>query len=330
MPGREYTAQSVAGYRFGFNGKEMDDEISGDGNAMDFGARIYDNRLGKWLSLDPLQFKHPNLNPYGYCRNNPVIFVDPDGKDFVISSTDGGAPDASAIRFFNLLNERCGGVFQMDLSNGVVTNKLTIEKVTDNKVSQELAKQVQAGISSPQIIKNRIVDNSNETTIDSYESGKIDVKDIENMSDPIAQNAMMAHIIGERFTNPNYEATKDNKPVKIDGKTTETNGFRIAHIGGIDAEIRVISEMTKIPLASFGEGKDCVEVSNYSIDDPIKMVTPGSEFDRVVTRTYKNNVVFTFGYHSKVQNTTPLTTKKDVSPAKVDTTNASTPSKKNE
>jgi RHS repeat-associated protein len=41
-------------YRFGFNGKEKDDEIKGAGNAVDFGARIYDGRLGRWLNVDPL------------------------------------------------------------------------------------------------------------------------------------------------------------------------------------------------------------------------------------------------------------------------------------
>ena len=46
-------------YRFGFNGKEKIDEINGAGNDMDFGARIYDARICRWLSLDPLQGKHP-------------------------------------------------------------------------------------------------------------------------------------------------------------------------------------------------------------------------------------------------------------------------------
>ncbi|QLH44307.1 MAG: hypothetical protein HWD58_00920 [Bacteroidota bacterium] len=42
-------------YRFGFNGQEKDNEIKGTGNSLAFEARIYDNRLGRWLSLDPLQ-----------------------------------------------------------------------------------------------------------------------------------------------------------------------------------------------------------------------------------------------------------------------------------
>jgi RHS repeat-associated protein len=71
-------------YRYGFNGKEKDNEVKGTGNSLDFGARIYDSRLGRWLSLDPLQAKYPDLSPYNFCANNPTLFVDPDGKRIFI------------------------------------------------------------------------------------------------------------------------------------------------------------------------------------------------------------------------------------------------------
>ena len=35
-----------------------------------------------WLSVDPLSDKYPNLTPYAYCANNPIILVDPDGRDW--------------------------------------------------------------------------------------------------------------------------------------------------------------------------------------------------------------------------------------------------------
>src|SRR5690554_1271658 len=41
------------GYRYGFNSMERDDEIKGKGNSYDFGARMYDPRVGRWLSVDP-------------------------------------------------------------------------------------------------------------------------------------------------------------------------------------------------------------------------------------------------------------------------------------
>ena len=54
--------------------------MKGLGNSLDFGARMYDSRLGRWLSLDPLQAKYPGLTPYGFVANSPLMFIDPDGR----------------------------------------------------------------------------------------------------------------------------------------------------------------------------------------------------------------------------------------------------------
>ncbi len=51
-PGRKFV-QGVKKFRYGFNGKENDNEVKGEGNQQDYGFRIYDLRLGKFLSLDP-------------------------------------------------------------------------------------------------------------------------------------------------------------------------------------------------------------------------------------------------------------------------------------
>jgi RHS repeat-associated protein len=46
-----------------------------------YGARYYTPEIGIWLSVDPLSDKYPSLSPYAYCALNPVILVDPDGRD---------------------------------------------------------------------------------------------------------------------------------------------------------------------------------------------------------------------------------------------------------
>ncbi len=79
MPGRHARSSF---YRYGFNGKENDKEIKGNGNSVDFGARMYDSRIGRWFSTDALFKKHPDLSPYHFTGNNPIIFVDNDGNDF--------------------------------------------------------------------------------------------------------------------------------------------------------------------------------------------------------------------------------------------------------
>jgi len=77
MPGRTF---EVAGaYRYGFNGKEKEDGINIDN--YDFGARIYDGRVGRWLSLDPKAQKYPSHSPYVAFDDNPIYYVDPTGEE---------------------------------------------------------------------------------------------------------------------------------------------------------------------------------------------------------------------------------------------------------
>jgi RHS repeat-associated protein len=78
VPNRHNSSDS---YRYGFNGKELDNELKGEGNSYDFGARMLDPRVGRWFARDPLESKYPNWSTYNFSFNNPIHFKDPDGKD---------------------------------------------------------------------------------------------------------------------------------------------------------------------------------------------------------------------------------------------------------
>jgi len=86
-------------YRYGFNGKENDNEVKGEGNQQDYGMRIYDPRLGRFLSFDPLFKEYNDLSPYHFAGNNPIQNLDRDGGEpqdymqkwkFIRFSTNGG------------------------------------------------------------------------------------------------------------------------------------------------------------------------------------------------------------------------------------------------
>ncbi len=79
MPGRHASSEN---YRYGFNGKEMDSEVGGTGNSYDYGFRIYNPRIAKFLSVDPLTKFYSMLTPYQFASNRPIDGIDLDGLEY--------------------------------------------------------------------------------------------------------------------------------------------------------------------------------------------------------------------------------------------------------
>jgi len=50
-------------------------------NTYDYGARQYDPITGRWDRVDPLAEKYPGVTPYGYCEDNPIRYIDKEGKE---------------------------------------------------------------------------------------------------------------------------------------------------------------------------------------------------------------------------------------------------------
>jgi len=80
-------ALSSENYRFGFNGYENTDDIYGNDLAIDFGARVYDSRLGRFYSIDPLDFYFSYQSGYCFAGNCPVKYIDYYGNGPIDPST---------------------------------------------------------------------------------------------------------------------------------------------------------------------------------------------------------------------------------------------------
>lgn len=79
MKGRTYSNDK---YRYGFNGKEKDNAFAITNN-YDYGFRIYNPSIAKFLSVDPLTKSYPWYTPYQFAGNTPIQAIDLDGLEKV-------------------------------------------------------------------------------------------------------------------------------------------------------------------------------------------------------------------------------------------------------
>lgn len=81
MPGRTY---NIGDYRYGFNGKEKDQNDEwGDLTHYDYGFRIYNPAIGRFLSVDPLAASYPWNSTYAFAENRVIDGIDLEGGEFL-------------------------------------------------------------------------------------------------------------------------------------------------------------------------------------------------------------------------------------------------------
>lgn len=73
MPERRFSYEN---YAFGFNGKEYTYEVYGTENFQDYGMRMYSPRLSRFISIDPIVKKFPELSTFQFASNSPIGGID--------------------------------------------------------------------------------------------------------------------------------------------------------------------------------------------------------------------------------------------------------------
>ncbi len=83
MPGRK--DEGDGDYRYGFQGQEMDDEVKGRGNSVNYKYRMHDPRVGRFFAVDPLAPDYPHNSPYAFSENKVIQFVELEGLEVFLS-----------------------------------------------------------------------------------------------------------------------------------------------------------------------------------------------------------------------------------------------------
>ena len=133
MPGRKFSAGSA--YRYGFNGKELDNEVV----QYDYGFRIYDPRLERFKSVDPLTKTYPWYTPYQFAGNKPIIAIDLDGlEEYVVItrlSANGGRTVTIEYVTDKATKEAINLQYRIILTKDKNGNTTSVgDKLTDKKV----------------------------------------------------------------------------------------------------------------------------------------------------------------------------------------------------
>lgn len=198
-------------------------------------ARFYDPVVGRFISTDPVEpapGKIYSFNRFAYVNDNPIRFVDPDGRVVQINGSD-----EDKAKFINQAYQSTGIKFHD------VKGKLVQDGKRDTSVGSSIAASVLAkAIGISQTVKIDLVHNDSSVLIDRSDNMKVDVSDLGAL---FSRNsnlgaASFTHILAERtilatdkkatFDSAHEQALKIESPIM--GAAYRTNSQMNIYPGG--------------------------------------------------------------------------------------------------
>ncbi|WP_299897696.1 DUF6443 domain-containing protein [uncultured Aquimarina sp.] len=262
MRHKGYNDLIVSEHKYGFSGKEENDELGLQW--LDFGARNYDSSIGRWMNIDPLGEVYYGINPYGYVFNNPVQLFDPDGMRVKYVRQEGQSRKEfrQARREFKRRNRQ--------LSRESKTHKANFRQLKKSKNTHSISFNKGKGSSVEQVgTKNRETGNDTNISID------LDQQSDGNQGNEFVIAHELQHAIeDDNGTSSPFEADIDymndspktitSKSLDQSNKNKEIDESSASHIENIIRGEVSNSRGIKIPLrATYTIGVESIFLGTY-------------------------------------------------------------------
>ena len=231
-PESTYAVSAVNRYKF--NGKE--EQTVGDLGMLDYGARMYQAGIGRWFVPDPLAEKYYSVSPYAYCNNNPIRYMDPDGRQIV------GLTKNDALKVQQDLNtifagekfEKFRNLFTFD-KRGKTFNSISVESTKEafdgirlNEDEQALVNEVIGVINSEFVYKVEFVSIEGSVS----EEGTSAFKTYLNEEHPGVGDAMIPSVNMPGITMNAISGGGINIPTKKGSHSVIMEGEGVIHDAG--------------------------------------------------------------------------------------------------
>lgn len=222
--GLVHNTSSLDKNKYLYNGKEIQNDVIGgiEYRVLDYHARSYDPYKGRFDRIDPLAEKSRRWGTYVYCINNPLRFIDPDGRrvdDYFNKRGTYLGSDNANTDFIRIVDEN-------KLTNYVANNPSPMTAgvevavglstgTLDNTVGQQVSTPIENTNLSPDAITNIVThyDNQLTNTGVNLETAKLETKSMEKSVVMKAVKGSTQGVLGIKFGG--RESIKINR---IDGK----------------------------------------------------------------------------------------------------------------